>query len=337
MNSQTIEELRKAIRRVRRRRNLILHVQHISWSLAILAAMFMFFGILEMNLALPRSASMLFFCVLGGLAAALGWRYARAVRRFERDDRRLAHAIDERTPSLEQRLLTSMDTWEKQGTDSPSQLVESLWLDTLAHVDSRSVQQVYSPRPAWIAAGSAFLVVCLVVGALWDSTRFSGAARRVAWPWFDPGCNSAAVGTLHDYTRGYSHTSRQRRSHHGGLGKCQVRKRLCLPSRKTPLNGKRLPMMIDEATHDYLYYLPGVTHDISYYVGSGDDRSSQYRIEVFDLIGVETINVDYFYPEYTGIEDKTEKNSGDIIAPEGTRVELHIAFNGTHPEECPEV
>ena len=198
MKSHTIDELREAIRRVRRRRNLILHAQHISWSLAILAAMFMFFGVLEMTLALPRSASMLFFCVLGGLAGVLGWRYARAVRRFERDDRRLAHAIDERTPSLEQRLITSMDSYEKQGTDSPSQLVESLWLDTAAHLDSRTVQQVYSPRPAWIAAGSAFLH-CLPAGRRtlgFDSIFRSGAAGGLAL--VDPGCSSTASGTLHD-------------------------------------------------------------------------------------------------------------------------------------------
>ena len=96
-------------------------------------------------------------------------------------------------------------------------------------------------------------------------------------------------------------------------------------------------MMIDPATNDYLHYLPGVTDDISYYVGSGEDRSSEYRIEVFDLTGVETIKVDYIYPEYTGIEDTTEKNGGDIIAPEGTRVQLHITFDGPIQQECPEV
>ena len=87
-------------------------------------------------------------------------------------------------------------------------------------------------------------------------------------------------------------------------------------------------MRADEATTDYLYYLPGVANDISYYVDSGGGRSRQYRIQVFDLPRVETIDVDYIYPDYTGMENKTEKNGGDIIAPEGTQVRLHIAFNG---------
>ena len=327
MNSQTIEELRNVIRRVRRRRNLILHAQHISWSLAILAAMFMFFGVLEMALALPRPVSMLFFCVLGGLAGVLCWRYARAVRRFQSDDRRLAHAIDERTPGLEQRLITSIDTWEKRGTDAPSQLVESLWLDTLAHVDSRKVQQVYSPRPAWIAAGSAFLLVFLLVGALWDSTRFSAAARRVAWPWSTP---AAAPLLSESFTIKPGDILIRRGSDVAITATLEnaTSKSVFVYLRENDSEWRRAPMMIDEATDDYLYYLPGVTNDISYYVGSGEGRSSQHRIEVFDLTGVEAINVDYNYPEYTGIEDKTEKNGGDIIAPEGTRVQVHIIFNG---------
>ena len=61
---------------------------------------------------------------------------------------------------------------------------------------------------------------------------------------------------------------------------------------------------------------------------SGAARSRPYSIKVFDLTRVETIDIEYIYPEYTGIENKTEKNGGDIIAPEGTRVQLQITFNG---------
>ena len=114
MNSPTIEELHDAIRRVRRRRNMILHVRQIAWSLAILAALFTLGVSLEMTLHPPSLFRMLFFCLLGTAVGVLGWWYARAVRRFDSDDRRLAQYIDDRTPGLEQRLITSMDSWEKK-------------------------------------------------------------------------------------------------------------------------------------------------------------------------------------------------------------------------------
>jgi len=327
MNSSTVEELREAIRQVRRRRNLILHVRQIGWSLAILTALFVVFGILEMTLHPPRPVSILLFCLLGVVVGVLLWGYVRAVRRFDSDDRRLAQYIDERIPGLQQRLITSMDSWEKRSTDSPSQLVESLWLDTVAHVHSSNVQQVAGSRSAWFAVGTAFFLICLLAGALWDSTRFSGAARRVAWPWSLPAMNllqpegfRIAPGDI--LVRRGSDIAITARIENGAS------KNVFLYLREKTEQWKRVPMRVDESTIDYLYYLPGVVNDISYYVDSGEGRSRQYQIKVFDLTRVETIDVDFIFPEYTGIENKTEKNGGDIIAPEGTEVRLQITFNG---------
>ncbi|MBT8334945.1 MAG: hypothetical protein KJP19_10970 [Deltaproteobacteria bacterium] len=327
MNSPTIKELHKAIRQVRRRRKLILHVRQIGWSLAILTALFVFFGILEMTLHPPSLVSMLLFSLLGVVVGVLCWWYAWAVRRFDSDDRRLAHYIDERTPGLQQRLITSMDSWEKQSTDSPSQLVESLWLDTVAHVHSRNVQQVTNSRSAWFAAGTAFLLICILAGALWDSTRFSGAARRVAWPWSIPAMN---LQQPEGFKINPGDILVRRGSDIAITARLEnvASKKVFLYLQEKTEQWKRVPMQVDESTADYLYYLPGVANDISYYVDSGEGRSKQYQIKVFDLTRVETIDVDYIFPEYTGIENKTEKNGGDIIAPEGTKVKLHISFNG---------
>ncbi len=328
MNSPTtIEELRQTIRKVRRRRTLILHVQHISWSLAILAAVFIFFVILKMTVPLPSFTNMLLFFLWGATIGLLCWWYARAVHRFGSDDRRLAHYIDERIPSLEQRLITSMELYEKQGTDSASQLAESLWLDTVTHVHSGNVQQVTSSRPAWFAAATAFALVCLLAGALWNSTRFSGAARQVAWPWSIP---VADVMTSESFriTPGDILIRRGNDVAIAATIKNGTAKNVYLHLRKNASEWKRVPMRIDEKTSDHLYYLPEVTTDISYYVNSGAARSREYSIKVYDLTRVETIDIHYLYPEYTGIEDKTEKNGGDIIAPAGTKVQLRITFNG---------
>jgi len=326
MNSPTIEELRDAIRRVRRRRNVILHLRQIGWSLAILAVLFMLCASLEMVLHPPSLVRMLLFCLLGAAVGVLGWWYARALRRFDSDDRRLAQYVDDSTPGLEQRLITSMDSWEKQRTDSPSPLVESLWLDTVAQVRGRNIQQVANPRLAWYAAGTAFVLICLLAGALWDSTRFSGAARRVAWPWSIP---AADLLQSADFRVKPGDILIQRGSDVAVTATIEnvPSKKVFLHLRGKASEWKRVPMQADDSTTEYLYYLPGVANDISYYVDSGGDRSRQYRIEVFDLPRIETIDVDYMYPDHTGMENKTEKNAGDIIAPEGTKVRLHIAFN----------
>jgi hypothetical protein len=326
MNSPTIEELRDAIRSVRRRRKVILHVRQIGWSLAILAALFMLCAILEMTLHFSSLVRMLFFCLMGAAVGISGWWYARAMRRFDSDDRRLAQYVDDRTPNLEQRLITSMDSLEKQRTDSPSQLVESLWLDTIAHVRGRNIQQAINSRPAWCAAGTAFVLVCLLAGALWDSTRFSAAARRVAWPWSIPAADLLQSADFR-VTPGDILIRRGSDVAVTATTENVSSKKVFLNLRENASEWKRLPMRADDSTTEYLYYLRGVANDTSYYVDSGGGRSRQYRIQVFDLPRVETIDVDYIYPDHTGMEKKTEKNAGDIIAPEGTKVRLHIVFN----------
>ena len=85
-------------------------MKQIGLSLTILTAAFIFCGILEMTLSPPPFVTILFFGCLGAMVGAMGWWYARAVRRYDSDDRRLAQYVDDRTPELQQRLITSMDS-----------------------------------------------------------------------------------------------------------------------------------------------------------------------------------------------------------------------------------
>jgi len=174
MVSPSIEELHDTIRRVRRRRNLILHTRQIGWCLATIVGLFIIFAFLEMTFHPAMPARLLMFCLLGAATGAVGWQTIRTFKRLSRDNRRLAHYVDDRIPDLEQRLITSMDSYGKQGEQSPSGLVEALWQDTVAHVRDRKLEQVTTSRPAWVAAGTATVLICLLAVALWDSDRFFG-------------------------------------------------------------------------------------------------------------------------------------------------------------------
>ncbi|MEJ2639642.1 MAG: hypothetical protein P8010_08720 [Desulfosarcinaceae bacterium] len=178
-----INELLQAVDRVRRRRALILHLRQIGWSVAMLSAVLISSGLLAMTLPPVPAVSILLFCALAATAAVLVWRYNRATRRFDVEDRRLAHYIDERTPGLKQRLLTSMDAWDKQEAPSPSQMVASLWRDTLEHVTGEKLQRTADTRPTWLAAGAALILILMLTGLIRYSDRFAGATRRVVWPW----------------------------------------------------------------------------------------------------------------------------------------------------------
>ena len=165
MAAAHIKDLLQAIARVRQRRMLVMHIRQIGWSLAVLAVLFILCVLLAMALPLQPIHVLLLFCTMAAAVAILvGW-YVRAIRRFKIEDRRLAHYIDERMPGLEQRLLTSVDVWEKQDAQSRSKLVTSLWRDTLNHVNDENIQRAANWLPAGFATGTALILIVLLAGA----------------------------------------------------------------------------------------------------------------------------------------------------------------------------
>ncbi|MDJ0783299.1 MAG: hypothetical protein QNJ22_15085 [Desulfosarcinaceae bacterium] len=326
MASSPINELLAVIERVRRRRILILHLRQIGWSLAFLSTLFILSALSAMALPPVTAVSVLLFSILVIAAAALVWKYGRSARRFNAEDRQLAHYIDERTPDLEQRLLTAMDVWDKNGTQPHSQLITSLWRDTLTHVAGENLQRTADARPTWFAAAAAFSLILLLASAIWYSDRFADAARRVIWP-------------LPMHSLSVTHTAALAVS----PGDILIRrgsdvtisvtietarsKSVLLHTREGADEWQPLTMQTSDSTNRFQHLLHRVSSDMDYYVTSGYRRSPQFRIQVFDLTRVDSIAVDYRYPAYTGIESKTEQNSGDIMAPEGTQVDVQVAFD----------
>jgi hypothetical protein len=63
---------------------------------------------------------------------------------------------------------------------------------------------------------------------------------------------------------------------------------------------------------------------MEYYVEAGGVRSPVYRVEVVELPYVETIDLTYHFPRYTGLAPVTQSGSGDVAALVGTRVEIAV-------------
>ena len=326
MDVTSIKQIRQTIRSVRHRRNRILHTKNISWCLTALLGIFVFFVFLTMFFQPGLPVRIVLFALFAAALGGIGWQAIRTIRRLDSDDRRLAHYVDEHIPELEQRFLTAVETYENQGETSSSQMAEALWQDTARHLQDQNIQEVTGSRPAWYAAGTAMVLICFLAIALLDSERFSGAARQVLWPW------SSTVGPMSQSAdllvspgdilirRGSDVTVSARMA-------ANRPEDVFLYLQSAQGGWNRVRMQAEDASLEYLHYLSGVQKDTTYYVATGAMRSEQYRIRVFDLIRIESIDVSYFYPEHTGLEDKTEKDGGDIIAPEGTRVRLDIGFS----------
>ena len=72
----------------------------------------------------------------------------------------------------------------------------------------------------------------------------------------------------------------------------------------------------------------GVAQNLRYRIEAGDARSLDYDVTVVPAPSILVDRVEYDYPEYTGLADRTVEGLGDIRAIEGTRVTIHARANG---------
>jgi hypothetical protein len=291
-----------------------------------MAVLFAVLGILEMRFELPPTGRIALTGILAVAAGALVWRYIYIHRQMGGDLRRIAHYVDEHIPELEQRLITSMELGEKRPSTGSSALVERLWKDTQVHLRSLDTDRVSSIRSAWPAAATALVVLGCLFFAVRSFNEFSLAGMRVIMPWVQPPAAATlpvgltvAPGTI-KIQRGTDVMVIARVAN-------AVPKQVNVYLQTDSADWRRVPMTAEGAENTYVYFLATVKKDVTYYVDIGVKRSDRHTISVFDLPRVEQINVDYLYPEYTGLKNKTVKDQGDVIAPQGTRIRLHADFN----------
>ena len=326
MSTTSINGIRENIRRIQRRRIRMVSLREISLGVAVMAALFAVFGIFEMIFELPPTGRIALTGILAIAAGALVWRYIYIHRQMGGDLRRIAHYVDEHIPALEQRLITSMELGEKRPSTGSSALIESLWKDTQVHLRSIDTGRVSSIRSAWPAAAAAVLAIGGLLFAVRSSNEFSLAGIRVIMPWVQ----SHATATLPVGLTVAPGTIKIKRGNDVMLiarVENAVPKQVNVYLQTDSADWRRVPMTSEGADNTYVYFLATVKKDVSYYVDIGVKHSDRHRISVFDLPRIEQIEVDYVYPEYTGLKDKTIKDNGDVIAPQGTRIRLRANVN----------
>ncbi len=326
MSTTSIDGLREYVLGIQRRRTRLLILREISLGIVLLTVLFTALGILEMLFRFSPVARIVLAVILAAAAGALVWRCIHIYRQVARDDRRIAHYVDENLPELEQRLITSMEFVEHEPSGGTSELVKSLWDDTLVRVGDLDPTRVSTLRTAWVATAVALIVIGGLFYVVRNVDDFSLAGLRIIMPWTQ--ANDAAVPAV-----GLSVEPGTIKIQRGNDVMLIARIKNAVPDgvnvylQTDSVTWRQAAMTQEGGQNSFVYFLTAVQTDVAYYVDIGVKRSKQHRISVFDMPRVEQIDVAYEYPEYMGLKNKTVKNGGDIIAPEGTRITLHAAFN----------
>ena len=93
----------------------------------------------------------------------------------------------------------------------------------------------------------------------------------------------------------------------------------------------RVPMTAVDDAHNYRCELPegagGFQQDTFYRITAGDATTQQYKLEAQIAPTIAVDRIDYRFPAYTELKDRTVANQGDIKALEGTQVTIHATAN----------
>jgi hypothetical protein len=253
-----------------------------------------------------------------GVAALLligaGAIWAALPLRARPTDRQVARFIEEREPSLDDRLVSAVDLTDHA---APAGLAQAMLADAARRVSDVSVERILSSE-ALRRAGFRATAAALVLLAAAFSARH--VARQTA---------DAVALTLFPARVALEVTPGNARIKAGTPLAIQAR----LVGNTAPVaaqvqvangEGWRAADMVTAQPGAFGLRLESVVASFRYRVVAGAVASPIYDVTVVHPPRVARIDVDYQYPAGLNLKPRTERDSGDIYAPAGTAVRLHI-------------
>ena len=249
------------------------------------------------------------------VTVALVWAFAPLGRMP--DDGQVARYIEERHPELDDRLATAVDAVASIGSSPTPALLEPMVADAarrVGDIDATEIVPGAGLRQGWFRA---FVVALVLVVLAFFST---GPARQV----FD-----AAVLTVFPSRVTLQVAPGNVRVRSGspiGITARLVGNAARVAAQVEIGDGERwrtLDMTADEDGR-FRLRLDSVTSPFKYRVLAGSVTSPTYAVAVATPPRVARIDLDYTYPATFGLKSRKDEDSGDMYAPAGTAVQVHV-------------
>ena len=245
-------------------------------------------------------------------AGALAWCLA-PLRRAPADNQ-VARFVEERAPSLGDRLVTAVDVAQAQ---NPPALADMMMADAARRSSAIDVDTIVSSE-SLRRAGFQTAGAVLVLGIVLFASR--GPARQAL---------DAASLTLFPDRAGLNVTPGNARVKAGSPLTIQAR----LAGNRAPIIAQvqigdgdrwRIREMTSDAAGSFSLAMPSVAAPFKYRVVAGAVTSPTYEIAVATPPRVTRIDVHYTYPAGLRLAPRTETAGGDIYAPVGTDVRVQV-------------
>lgn len=314
-------QLLEVIRQVRRRWRIKLALRGaVGFLVAGLAAVLAVAYALELLKFSPSSIFWFRIATAFALTAAGAWFFARPLSRKVTDEQ-VALYLEEHEPTLDSTILSAMEVAENPGDWSPDlmrRLIENA-IDRVHEIqEGQRIEREPLKRYLWIAGGVAAAALALFtfgpaflhhgLSAIFVLSRSVEAAApyRIAVTPGDATVPKGADQTINAALSGFDATEAS------------------ILIRKTPSAAfERVPMIRTESGA-YEGMLFDLAEHLDYVVEAAGVRSKVFKLHVVELPYAKTIDLEYRYPAYTGLESRTIEDGGDIAVLRGTDVGLTV-------------
>jgi len=87
--------------------------------------------------------------------------------------------------------------------------------------------------------------------------------------------------------------------------------------------------MQERSSGIFTFTFTNVNEPINFYIKANEVTSFDYKLNVIKTPTIQNITLDLDYPSYTRRKDEKMNNSGNILVPEGTKIEWEVSTNQT--------
>lgn len=232
----------------------------------------------------------------------------------------IARYIEEKHPQLEDRLITAVEVGETSRVSGSEVLLQKLMEDTQLHIEPLNFTKALksSTTLGWGVSAAVMLLLILVV-LFFDPVGFSLNSGRVLAPWQFPTVQPVAELVV---TPGTAHVPKgsAQRIHAKLNGFESAAVFLYYSTSDSSWNKVKMDATMEE--NRYLFNFFDLQSETKYYVKADDRLSDVYTFTVYEAPRITRVDVTYTYPSYTKLPPKTERDNGDVWAPEGTVVKI---------------
>ncbi len=256
--------------------------------------------------------------VLTAAAASLAFLVITWRRRPEAPSPvRLARLAEDHLPGLGDRLATAADVLGRTGAGEASPIAPLLIADTARRLEPGDADLVISPERVRGARWRAVAACTLLLVLFWGSREPVGQTTRAVRLWafparlaleVTPGDARVAPGAPFVVRATTSDAAR------GLVPELTVRMQ----------DAVRTARMKGERDNGYSFGFESVPRSFGYQVRVAGHATREFHVTLLERPRVARIDLSYVFPSFAGMAPRSDSDTGDIYAPEGSRVTVRV-------------